>query len=260
MIAKPRLLLVVPCHNEASRLRPDAFLHFLASGCDTGLLFVDDGSTDATPAILADLAERGMGRIEVLTLPRNVGKAAAVQRGVLAALDQTPELVGYWDADLSTPLTALPEFLDVLKTHPEIDIVMGARVKLLGRDIRRRPVRHYLGRAFSTAASLTLSLGVYDTQCGAKVFRASPPVKRVFATPFEAQWIFDVEILSRYIAVTGMAECQSRVIELPLKTWTDVPGSKLRARHAIRAMWDLAVIWRRLSGVRREERRSKTGV
>jgi dolichyl-phosphate beta-glucosyltransferase len=239
------LQLVVPCYNEAGRLKPEAFLERVGHAHDVGFLFVDDGSTDATSAILADMAARGGGNIAVLALNQNVGKARAVQLGVLAAFERNPEFVGFWDADLAAPLTAIPEFMEVFKARPDVDIVMGARVKLLGRDIRRSPIRHYCGRIFATAASFALGVGVYDTQCGAKIFRVTEPVQRVFRAPFRSKWIFDVEILSRYIAVTGMAQSEARICELPLKTWTAMPGSKLRAWHAVRAIWDLVLISRR---------------
>jgi glycosyltransferase involved in cell wall biosynthesis len=209
------------------------------------LVFVDDGSTDGTPAILADLAARSRGMVRVLTLNENVGKARAVQLGVQSAFDSQPDFVGYWDADLATPLSALREFLDVFDRHPDVDIVMGARVKLLGRDVSRSPIRHYSGRVFATAASMALGIGVYDTQCGAKVFRVTEPVRQAFAAPFRSKWIFDVEILARYVSAMGRTAAESRIFELPLKQWTAVPGSKLRLTHAIRAAWDLAVITRR---------------
>src|SRR5258707_997927 len=142
-----RLQLVVPCYNEASRLQTEVFRHLAAAGSDIGLVFVDDGSTDGTGAILADLATQGDGRIFVLALKQNVGKARAVQLGVLAAFERQPEFVGFWDADLATPLAALQDFMEVFKASPDVDIVMGARVKMLGRDIRRSPIRHYCGRA-----------------------------------------------------------------------------------------------------------------
>jgi glycosyltransferase involved in cell wall biosynthesis len=243
----PRVQLVVPCFNEAGRLTPDAFLQFVANGPDIGFLFVDDGSTDATRGILADLAARGGANIAVLTLNHNVGKARAVQLGVRAAFERQPEFVGFWDADLSTPLTAVPEFMDVFRSDPAVEIVMGARVKLLGRQVTRSLVRHYAGRVFATAASFALGVAVYDTQCGAKIFRATPGVRQVFEAPFRSKWIFDVEILSRYIAATSKAGAGSRIHELPLTVWTAMPGSKLRARHGVRAIWDLALIARESS-------------
>jgi dolichyl-phosphate beta-glucosyltransferase len=241
----PRLQLVVPCHNEASRFKPEAFLELVASRSDTRVLFVDDGSTDDTAAILADVVTRGHGKLSVVTLPQNAGKARAVQCGVLAAFEQRPEFVGYWDADLSTPLEALPEFLEVFEANPLIDIVMGSRVKLIGRRIDRSMIRHYCGRLFATAASLVLRVGIYDTQCGAKIFRANESVRQAFLAPFRSRWIVDVEILARYIAANGTASAEAQICELPLRTWTEVPGSKLTAWHAVRAMWDLALISRR---------------
>jgi len=237
--ADARLRLVVPCYNESRRLRPDVFLSFVRSRSDTTLLFVDDGSTDATGAMLAALSAQAPDRIEVLTLPRNAGKAAAVQQGVVRALQRAPEHVGYWDADLSTPLDALPQFIEILDTHPRIDIVIGSRLKLLGRHVSRNEPRHYLGRVFATAASLALGLAVYDTQCGAKLFRTSEVVAAAFARPFRTGWVFDVELLARYVAAVGHDEARARIYELPLRKWIEVPGSKVRPWHGPGAVLDL---------------------
>jgi dolichyl-phosphate beta-glucosyltransferase len=239
-----RLQLVIPCYNEASRLDTNSFVRFSHSRRDVGLLFVDDGSTDSTSQLLADLAAKSAGNVETLTLPRNQGKAHAVQRGMVAAIEKHPELIGYWDADLATPLDAIDEFLEVLDTRPDIDIVIGSRVKLLGRRIQRHAFRHYAGRLFATAASLALRLDVYDTQCGAKIFRVNSEIRRVIATPFLSKWVFDIEILARYAHVVGLDRAASSIYELPLTTWTDVAGSKVRVRHAVRALRDIVRIWR----------------
>jgi dolichyl-phosphate beta-glucosyltransferase len=239
----PRVRLVVPCYNEAQRLRPDVFLEFVGAHDAVAILFVDDGSTDATPRLLSELAGRAAGRIAVAVIPRNAGKAAAVQHGMREALRQASDYVGYWDCDLATPLEALPAFVALLDSHPRLDIVIGSRVKLLGRRINRHVWRHYIGRVFATGASLALGLAVYDTQCGAKLFRACEAVARAFEKPFRSAWVFDVEVLARYLAEVGSAEAESRIYELPLDAWTDVPGSKVKVRDASRALWDLVRIW-----------------
>ena len=239
-----RTLLIIPCYNEATRLQAQPFLQLVAANRSVRLLFVDDGSTDGTPAILANIQSGGRDRISVLTLPANAGKASAVQRGVLAAIEEQPEFVGYWDADLSTPLSELQAFIGLLDSCPEVDIAMGARVRMLGRRIKRSPLRHYAGRMFATAASIALRIAVYDTQCGAKVFRVNDAVRQAFGAPFRSPWVMDVEILARYIATVGRASAVARICEIPLQAWTDVPGSKLGVGHALGALWSLFVIWR----------------
>lgn len=240
--SRHRLLLVVPCYNEAHRLPQAEFLAAAQRQSDTAFLFVNDGSTDDTADILERLCAAGDGSLATLNLPRNLGKAGAVRSGVLAALQRNPEFIGYWDADLATPLATVRDFLAKLDAHPSIDIVMGARVKLLGRHIERYPFRHYSGRLFATAASLALRVAVYDTQCGAKIFRVTPGTREAFRAPFRSRWVFDVELLARYIAFMG-PDAANHIYELPLMTWIDVPGSNVRPRHVVQAMWDIARIW-----------------
>jgi dolichyl-phosphate beta-glucosyltransferase len=167
----------------------------------------------------------------VIDLQPNRGKAEAVRVGMLRALDKGAEFVGYWDADLSTSLSEIPRFEAVLRELPQIEIVFGARVQLLGRQIVRSSARHYLGRVFATLVSTTLKLAVYDTQCGAKLFRSSERTRALFAEPFISNWSFDVEIVARAIqahrAAQGPAPSDS-IYELPLESWRDVPGSKVR--------------------------------
>jgi len=242
----PTLSLIVPCYNEADRLDTGTFLSALTRHPSLSLVFVDDGSRDDTRRVLGAICARGGERAQMLALDTNVGKAEAVRRGILHALKRNPRLFGYWDADLATPLEALPDFLAVLAKRPEIDVVLGARVQLLGRRILRRSKRHYSGRIFATGASLVLGLPVYDTQCGAKIFRACDNTRAAFLMPFRSRWVFDVEIIERYLRACGRAgEAAERIYELSLHQWTDVPGSKLSAAQMLGAGLDLAALYGR---------------
>lgn len=239
--------LVVPCYNEADRLDTDAFRSALASIAALRFLFVDDGSTDDTAAVIRGLAAHE--RIDALVLPLNVGKAEAVRRGILRALSLGPDAVGFWDADLATPFDEVPRFLELLRTRPGVDMVIGSRVKLLGRRISRNPLRHYVGRATASLVSIVLGLGVYDTQCGAKLFRVrdtlGPAPALLFADAFTSRWAFDVEIIARWIGgFTGVPRdvLEQRIVELPLETWIDIGGSKLSPTDFLRTPIDLARI------------------
>ncbi len=237
-------VLVVPCYNEADRLDPDAFLDALSADARLGFVMVDDGSTDATADVLERLA-RDAPDIRVVTLERNRGKGEAVRQGLLRALDLEPEFVGYWDADLSTPLSALEDLRATLRRDPGVEWAIGSRVQLLGRSIVRRAVRHYQGRVFATVASCALALPVYDTQCGAKLFRAGPDLPDLLSEPFLSRWAFDVELLARRLA----SDPAARIVEVPLREWRDVPGSRVEPGAALRAGLDLLRIRRRYGPV-----------
>ena len=244
---EPSTLLVVPCFNEAVRLNADAFREGLRDDADLRLLFVDDGSTDGTAARLTALAALEPGRIDVVVLAENAGKAEAVRRGVLEGLRKAPRFVGYWDADLATPLDALAGFRRVLDGQPAVHLVLGSRIQRLGSTIGRSPVRHYAGRVIATFASRTLRLPVYDTQCGAKLFRVAPWVAELFAQPFLSRWLFDVEILARLRALSDrgvVGPPTTSAYEVPLLRWTDEAGSKVRAWDFFRALRDLRRIRR----------------
>ncbi|HUF65750.1 MAG TPA: glycosyltransferase [Gemmatimonadaceae bacterium] len=240
-----RVTIVVPCYNEAKRLDVRAFAAYLSDGDDeTRLIFVDDGSTDGTGALLERLCSPAPHRASVLSLERNSGKAEAVRRGVLAAMEAGATTVGYWDADLATPLDAISQFTTVARNRPDITLVMGARVQLLGRSIDRRPGRHYLGRVFATVVSIVLGIRVYDTQCGAKMLRVTPETRAAFATPFRSRWIFDVELIARLLGRRGGMDATGiGILELPLWSWRDVAGSKLKAGDFAVAVPELARIW-----------------
>lgn len=238
-------VIVVPCYNEAERLNLPAFRKFARSASGLRLLMVNDGSSDGTAEILDRLAAENAG-IEALHLFPNGGKAEAVRRGIVAACDLGPDYVGFLDADLATPLEELPRFVDVLNRRPDVQIVFGSRLRLLGREIRRRRVRGFLGRGFALVASQLIGIPLHDTQCGAKVFRVNEPLRAAFASPFASRWIFDVEVLARLklgYRNAGLGNVAEAVYELPLEHWEEVPGSKLKSGDFLKAIFELSSIY-----------------
>jgi dolichyl-phosphate beta-glucosyltransferase len=239
-------LFVVPCYNEARRLDADAFVEYGQQNAGVSFRFVDDGSTDGTRGLIEGACRRLPEQLSYLSLPVNRGKAEAVRQGVVSGLATATPVVGYIDADLATPLDELSA-MRAFFTDPRVEVVLAARVALLGRDIKRSLVRHYLGRVFATAASNILQLPVYDTQCGAKLFRNGPLASEVFGRPFDSNWAFDVEVFARYsrAARRDGRSLLDMAIEYPLQRWRDVSGSKLKPRAAVGAAAELWNIWRK---------------
>lgn len=245
----PYITIVVPCYNEAKRLAVPQFQSFVLEHPQVGFLFVNDGSKDGTLEILTSLCAEDPRHFEVLDLPRNGGKAEAVRRGMQQALAQGATFAGYWDADLATPLGEIPRFVATLEHHSERDVVFGSRVRLLGRAIDRRAVRHYLGRLFATVASIVLDLPVYDTQCGAKLFRGTEETRGLFTEPFAVNWTFDVELIARLQASRlrsrNPRDASQAIYELPLDQWHDVAGSKVRPGDFFKAFFEMVRIYRK---------------
>jgi dolichyl-phosphate beta-glucosyltransferase len=240
-------LIVVPCFNEGARLDTARFTDFLTRFQGIDFLFVNDGSRDNTLAVLESLRAGNEGQIQILDKKKNAGKAEAVRAGMLRAIEQGGvDYVGFWDADLSTPLEVIPDFLALLKESDQLDMVFGSRIRLLGHDVVRRAARHYLGRVFASFASMTLRLAIYDTQCGAKLFRVTPELALVLRDPFLSRWVFDVEILARYIALNkgSVTYLRDSIYEFPLPRWHDVAGSKVHPGDFFKGAIDLLRIYR----------------
>jgi dolichyl-phosphate beta-glucosyltransferase len=233
------ICIVVPCYNEEKRLEVAEFTRFAGLNPNVDFLFVNDGSTDNTKRMLDELKLSQDDRFFVQHLEQNVGKAEAVRQGVRTACEMSYNRVGFWDADLATPLSEISLLLEQMD-RKNATVAIASRVKRLGVKVERNASRHYFGRVFSTLASMLLRLPVYDTQCGAKIFNADLQV--LFAEPFSTRWLFDVELLARFRNHFGVAETLSKVIEVPVQQWIERGGSKLRFRHLLRIPFDLLKI------------------
>lgn len=186
------LSVVIPAYNEEKRLLPTlervhAFLS--ANYRDFEILVVDDGSADATVKVAGEFAA-AHDRTRLLSNGRNMGKGAAIRKGVL---ESKGSMVLISDADLSTPV----EELEKLKTYIEegYHVVAGSRA-LPGADVRvHQPFhREIMGRIFNLFVQGLLVSGIKDTQCGFKLF-TGPEARALFSKAIIDGFSFDAEIL-----------------------------------------------------------------
>ncbi|MCK4283042.1 MAG: glycosyltransferase [Candidatus Brocadiae bacterium] len=241
----PKTGIVVPCYNEAERLPAQDYARFAARWPQVSFCFVDDGSADDTERVIRETVGSLPGRHSVMALGHNYGKAEAVRAGIRHLCGATDcAFVGYWDADLSTPLGEIPRFLEAAELRPQVRLLCGSRIRRMGATIERHPWRHYLGRAFATAASLALRLPIYDTQCGAKLFEANL-ARKIFAEPFISRWLFDVELIARTVALLGRSRASAAIFEVPLETWHEGSGSKVAPWAYLSAPRELLCIYLR---------------
>ena len=205
-MAAPALSIVIPAFNEARRIgQTIAELHeaLPAYGLDWEIRVVDDGSTDATPAIV----ERAGGADARIVLQREPhrGKGATVRAGMLAARGALRFMC---DADLSMPVRELPRFLAAVPAGA--DVAIGSREGLGARRVGEPAHRHWMGRIFNTLVRAGTVMGISDTQCGFKMFSARA-AETVFPHVTIDGWAFDIEVL------TIARRRGLRIMELPIE-------------------------------------------
>lgn len=235
--------LVIPCYNEENRLNMAAYRQFLSTCPQFFLCFVNDGSTDGTERLLQQLCAE-YSNCTLLPLEYNRGKAEAVRHGMLwLQQHSTTPFLGYFDADLSTPLDFALELRRVLQQKNKIQMVFGSRQSADKQHIQRRKRRHIAGRFVSILINFTLQARFSDTQCGAKLFPAEA-IKPLFSEPFLSSWVFDVELIQRIKNRHGAAEGLARIAEIPVSRWSDVGDSKVNSAYIFRIFGELLKIRR----------------
>jgi dolichyl-phosphate beta-glucosyltransferase len=190
----PELSIVIPCYNEEERLpRTIEQIERYLEGKDLSyeLILVDDGSTDGTRLVMDAAAERNRF-VRLEALPRNRGKGRALAEGV--AVTRGAQIL-VTDADLSTPIEELE------KLRAELD--KGAGAAIASRALRASRVevsqpiyRVLMGKAFNLLVQAVLLPGIWDTQCGFKLFRADV-AHEAFAGLTTDGFGYDPEVLYR---------------------------------------------------------------
>lgn len=214
-MARLAISVVIPAYNEepgiASTLdRVTAWLD--GHGDPYEVIVVDNGSTDRTPAIVAE--REGDSAIRLLRNERNRGKGYSMRRGML---DAAGELRLHCDADCADSLQSLPRMLELVR---DADVVTGSRLAT-GAEVRQRqPLpRRVIGRTFVELCRRALREPTHDLFCGFKLWRAEAAEAAYSRTSLE-DWVFDAEVLAMARALGY------RIVETGI-VWADREGSRL---------------------------------
>ena len=213
----PELSVVVPAYNEARRL-PITLANILpyleARGQTFEVILVDDGSTDATLQLMRESAA-AHAQVHVVAQTPNRGKGRALAEGVKASRG-AEVLVS--DTDFSTPITELPKLEAALAAGA--DIAIGSRAKRGAQVELSQPVyRVLMGKTFNLIVQALVLPGLWDTQCGFKLFRGEV-ARELFSRLSTDGFGYDVDILYR------ARRRRLRIAEIPVR-WINSPESKV---------------------------------
>jgi len=229
----PELSVVVPGYNEAERL-PRSLGHVLpwleGSGRSFELILVDDGSRDDTLDVMRDW-EAKHPNVRVASQRPNRGKGRALAVGVGVSLGA---LVLLSDADFSTPIEELPKLEAALAAGT--DVAIGSRARPGSQIEVPQPFYRVVGGRVLNVAIQVLALpGLWDTQCGFKLFRGDL-ARRVFAELKTDGFAYDVEVLWR------ARKAGSRVAEVPV-VWRHMEDSRVSPfRHSFQILRDVVTM------------------
>jgi len=223
--------IIVPCYNEANRLKFDEFSTFLKTNPHFLICFVNDGSKDNTLQQLQTF-EAHQDRVFVYDMPQNGGKAEAVRNGTnFINSKYNLESIGFMDADLATGFDDYTMLVDELIDN-DLKMVFGSRKMESDANVERSAFRKLASWGVGLMIKLIIGLPIKDTQCGAKVF--NPGIARyIFNKSFMSRWLFDVEM---FIRIRSLYKGQSMdfIKEVAVTEWEEVEGSHITWQDSIK--------------------------
>ncbi len=214
-----RFSVIIPAFNEEKILRGslEKIISFLGpKSPEYEIIVVDDGSTDGTSATIEKYIVSK--EINLVRYENNRGKGFAVRAGVEKA---EGEYILFSDADLSTPIEEAEKLLRETE-QKNFDIAIASRaLKESQIDVRQPIYRELMGKIFNKIARIFTFSGIYDSQCGFKLFRKTA-AKRLFSISRINGFAFDVEII--FLA----QKFGYSITELPVR-WLNNPNTKVSA-------------------------------
>ena len=238
--------LIIPVYNEQDVLwrSAEAVLAWTDGHPehDWQIVIAENGSTDATPAIAASLAERHAGRVRVIA-ERRAGRGRALRNAIMAS---RADVAAYMDADLSTDLVHIPGIVDPVAADAA-DIAIGSRLAAGSRTTRGWR-RETTSRLYAFAFRHLGGLRVSDAQCGFKAI-SRDAARAIVPLTTDDRWFFDTELLM-------IAQRNGyRIIETPVR-WVEDPDSSVPvARTAAEFLAGLLRLRRRTPRVERHVQR-----
>ena len=238
-----KVTLVIPLYNEEKILRDTEkavreYMDATFPG-EYEVVFVDDGSTDASKAILDEVCS---GPVRYLSYSPNRGKGCAVRQGMLSAAG---DVVLFTDCDLAYGLDVVAELVAAFDSHPEYDAVVGSRVRhpegYAGYSFSRKVVSKTYLRLLRVWGGLSLS----DSQTGLKGFR-NPAAQRIFSLCTVDRFAFDYEAI-KIGQMLGF-----RFGELPVKIVNHRPSTIRFFRDTRRMLKDISKTKKRLKRLKKD--------
>lgn len=232
-MVKNHLSLVIPCYRESERLPKflESLLKTFKGSKSVDFLVVDDGSPLAEFEILKQKINHLLSnpQIQLLRYETNLGKGGAIQFGLNIAKGN---YYGFVDADGATPAEEVFRTWKHINLHPEIDLLAGSRIIMMGRNVKKSFYRHLTNRIFSFYFTLVFRIQMYDPQCGCKIFKKSA-YKQTIHKISNLRWLWDTQLLVLLIR-NGF-----NIVEFPLD-WQDIPGSKFSfLRDSVRVVYSV---------------------
>jgi dolichyl-phosphate beta-glucosyltransferase len=211
------LSVVIPAYNEERRLPrtlESVYQYLSGRGRSFEIVVVDDGSHDRTCDLVLEYA-REHPEIRIRSYQPNRGKGFAVRVGILSARGET---ILIDDADGSSPIEEVERLEAALAEGA--DLAIGSRAKPdSSRKVQALVYRKFIGNTFNAIVQRLLLPGIFDTQCGFKLFKRQA-ARDIFSVNRIDGFGFDVEVL--YIARLR----SYKITELAIN-WTNVEGSKV---------------------------------
>lgn len=217
------ICIVIPFYNESERLGDCSYLEKLEQNKAIDFIYVNDGSSDNTFSILTNKFPTK----KIITYKENKGKGGAVREGLLYAVSNGYNVVGFLDSDGAFSLSDVGRILNsserMFRDDPDLGMIIGSRASTSENNIKRTIGRSLTSKLVKQVIKWNLRKLTnisYDTQSGFKLMRSSEQLKDFLEKDFQTKWFFDVEIM---IGVGYFGYIK----EISLSTWRDVRKSHI---------------------------------